>query len=224
MLRNRFNNIRKVFNNIRNFTSKKTLYNIIRNYSPVKGLNSIRKTETTVPEKVANKATLANQAYNPVSDRQSVGGWTYLKDHSNDNVATFRKGDKVKFSHRGTDNIKDVLTDTFVLNNNLDRSKRYSDTSAFVSNVIKKLDGKGVIFSHTGHSLGGSIAKQLGSDLKHKSSGFNTGASTVFQDNPRHKNYIIRGDPVSNSLLFQDKDARVFNSNNKDKHALGNFL
>lgn len=220
---NKFRGIGKVYNNLRGFASKRNIYNIVRNYNPITGYKNTKKAIDMVPERVRNKAKLAKGGYLKPEERKDIGDYKYIT--GDDELAVYQKGDKIKFSHRGTSNKDDILTDSFVLNNNLAESDRYKRTKGKIDKYMKEF-GSDKRYSHLGHSLGSSLAKELGREFGHKSKGFNGGQSTIYKDNPLHKNYVIRGDPVSNSLLFQDKNVEVYKpqEQGKNNHSLSNFL
>lgn len=215
----------KIWGNLRGFGSKKNLVNIIRNNSVLTGVRNLKNIQDTIPPEIKEKAKIANQSYKTPEERErEINGWELIPEYSDNELAVYKKGDKIKFSHRGTAGLKDVSTDTFIVNNNLSESERYKQTKEKVERVMN--DFKDAKFSHTGHSLGGQLAKTLGNEFKHKSSGFNSGSSTKRTTNPLHKENVIAGDIISNSQILQDKNIQVYKKpeDTKSAHTLKNFL
>lgn len=217
-------NAAKIYGNIRGFSKKRNLLNVIRNYNPILAVENIKKIQTEIPAKIKKQAEFAEEAYEPPEKRKDIEGFQYLPNLSDNEIAVFKKGNKINIAYRGTKNLKDLGADTFILGNTLKDSDRYKTTKEKVEKIVKELgDGKNE-YKHIGHSLGASIGKEIARDLGQKAISFNAGQSTVFNKYQKNKNYVIGGDPISNSLLAQDEDVKVFKPTTDNPHSLKNFL
>lgn len=214
----------KAYNNLRGFTSKRTLLNTIIHYKPLNVIRAINNKRDIIPEDIKMLAKFAEGSYISPSERTNIGDWLYIPEYSDEEISLYKKGDKFRISHRGTVNAKDVLTDSFVLNNNIKESDRYKNTKDKVDRIVGNF-GLDKSYKHIGHSLGGSLSKEIARDYNQKSIGFNPGQSTIYNKYDKNKNYVIGKDPVSNSLLFQDKRVSVFSGKpGLNPHTLKNFL
>ncbi len=141
--------------------------------------------------------------------------YTYLKNQSNDEIATFRGNDgSLIVSIRGTVTPGDVGTDRSILAGNPLDTPRFQRNIKTIRNILKttKVDPNKVIL--TGSSLGGSIAAAAAVKLVLKAVTFNAGFSPTsimldpYARSGRYRdadilNYSTRGDLVSiSSALF----------------------
>lgn len=141
--------------------------------------------------------------------------YTYLKNQSNDELATFRGNDgSLVISIRGTVTSGDVGTDRSILAGNPLDTPRFQRNIRTIRNILEttKVDPNKVVL--TGSSLGGSIAAAAAVKLVLKAVTFNAGFSPTsimldpYARSGRYRdadilNYSTRGDLVSmSSSLF----------------------
>lgn len=147
-----------------------------------------------VEDKHKRLARLAADAYKPVNERAEKG---YRKDLSTDETAVYDgedENDPYVIAHRGTANMDDVLTDGKLALGRLATSDRYARSKATVENARNILGGRSL---HTGHSLGGTLAQDLGDDavVFNPGSGLNAISGKAHPDS--HTVYHTSGDPIS---------------------------
>ena len=154
------------------------------------------------------------------------------------------KNDKVVSAHRGTYDLKDVITDIPIAlhtQNLFKKTGRYDDARKHTLKVIRKYGKDNLTL--TGHSLGGTISSNLSKELQIPSHNFNTGAgpSDISQgvkrrirckigdkckfekDNVHY--YRVISDPISLSSVTQTgKHYQQRRKRGHDPHSVFNFI
>lgn len=123
-------------------------------------------------------------------------------------VVTYQKKNDIIVAYCGTNDEKDFVSDAQMAMNEV--PEQYEKANQYYLDTVAKNPKASVIL--TGHSLGGSLAQLVASRHKETSAvTFNafgvksilenpkTKEKDCFQDNKNSFNYIIEGDPVSNS-------------------------
>lgn len=184
------------------------------------GKNFIKNTIQNKPKVITPDermyAILADNSYKkekkPVDNHDFLGSF-------NDNLDVYRKdNNKYVFSHRGTNNLNDVMTDIKLAKGEIKSSKRFNDTDNFVNSFMKKHPEAEI--THTGHSLGGSVAAEIGKKYNQKSIGFNSG--TVKPNfNSNHMEIKTRDDPTSFLSIFGNNTKII---PDKSGHSINNFV
>jgi hypothetical protein len=172
-------------------------------------------------------ASIAGQAYE--TSRQDTGQAVYMPKLSTDEIAVYQDKHTNQFivSVRGTvlnqgfgTTAKDLSTDALIALGMSKHSSRTSDARKVVQSLSKKVGKKNVVV--TGHSLGGTIARDV-SDLEGvRAVTFNAGSSPAdFLSHREFKtkkqanasmvtNYSVEGDFVSqHSNLGSGKNVKV---------------
>jgi hypothetical protein len=155
-----------------------------------------------------------------------------MQEHSDERHAVYkRKGiDGYMYSIRGTSDKNDLLPDAHIVTGTQHKSKDFQQSLARLEELIEQLGGE---WSTSGHSLGGTkamwIAEQLGLESYAFNPGFHSAADDVLHpDYHGHHVYIVKGDPVSNSLLLRDNnDLKVLDTEDHDPlktHSSTNFV
>lgn len=122
--------------------------------------------QTISSESLAQFSTLSNIAYSS-NIPKSLFGWNLVKEFSQNfesglSISTFKSGDDIVVSFRGTDGINDLGTDSSFVTGRW--SSQFEDAAAFFDGIRKQFPSKRIIV--VGHSLGGGIA-QLISNMFH---------------------------------------------------------
>lgn len=181
---------------------------------------------TGVPQNSENydyyiQSHLLQLSYMPALQRQQAllndGLLRNLKllPHYNDDeffsVQDDRSG-KIYNVHRGSTTAEDwLVTDPAIASGTFFGTERFARSLTKSYNIDrrynKKYGGKYDVVE-VGHSLGGTLADEIGYSLKNSSVAFNPGASPLQQSRPKDRNvnkiYRIQGDPVSFSGSYQN--------------------
>lgn len=191
---------------------------------------------------------LSKQAYIKKNDRSlDVDGYLYDKENSTERTAVYVNPEKesVIIAHRGTvkSSKSDLKQDALILAGLFDQSERLKNSYELVKNVMSKYPLYTI--SNTGHSLGFSIASEIGKKLPYKHSkvvGFNIGASPVeiasrlkdkayctFSNSEHCKklknqtSYTTGIDPISLSGLINAGETKLIKPKSFNVHSLSNF-
>lgn len=109
-------------------------------------------------------ARLAKEAYN--IDRKNIGDFIYQPYQSTKKRAFYfnPKTQEYIISQRGTDpkDLEDLSNDGLIAGGNLDRSRRYKEEKKFIE-FLKRRGDKNIKL--VGHSLGGTLSKELAREL-----------------------------------------------------------
>ncbi len=143
-------------------------------------------------------AVISADVYNPVNERQEkIQNYIYLKEYSTPEISVYmdHPNKSIIIGSRGTSNLKDVGTDLLLVAGKLDKTKRLKE----LNNLIERLKNRWPDhhITTTGHSLGGSLSRESGSDLSHS---FNEGAGIdqLFKKKDKQQiSHRIEYDPVS---------------------------
>ena len=141
--------------------------------------------------------TMNEESYKKPEDRKdNVGGYHLDRSASNDEYAAYVNDSekKVRHIHRGTASMSDVLDDVSVLvgnDRNTGKMKRHSKYFAETSQKYSGYSG-----SHSGHSLGGLVARRLGKDSNQKSTTFNEAVGFSSEDRKDAKRCSMMGRPA----------------------------
>jgi len=187
------------------------------------GINALKKPkESTDDSKFF--AEFSNQAY--AKDKNNLNGYNF-ESSFNDNLDVYRRGDNVIFSHKGTDpkNKDDLYTDMKLAKGEIKDTARYNQSRDYINDYMK--NNPNIKAMHTGHSLGGTLANNIGQDLGHKSVGFNSGSSPLDRNNnnSNHREYAVKGDGVSLANMFSDNNITFIKpKDGNSKHSIDNFL
>lgn len=173
--------------------------------------------------------TIARAAYD---HDPKVEGYTFVPSLSDYETKVFvRPGtDVVVVSFKGTDptNVDDIYTDIGLAAGHLSDSARTQRSRASLERVREAMPGSRVIV--TGHSLGGSLAREVSNDpMVKRAVGFNTGyeiASTGLlgsmmkatapyhkknhADHPKFEDYLNSNDVISIGARKNKKDKHTF--------------
>ena len=157
-----------------------------------------------------NAALISRDVYN--DEQKEINGYkpvNKLEDPETGlRVVTYQKKNDIIVAYCGTNDDKDFVSDAQMAMNEV--PEQYEKANQYYLDTVAKNPNASVVL--TGHSLGGSLAQLVASRHKETSAvTFNafgiksilkspeTKAKDYFQDNKNSFNYIIEGDPVSNS-------------------------
>lgn len=119
-------------------------------------------------------ARLSKEAYN--TDRKNIGDFIYQPYQSTKKRAFYfnPKTQEYIISQRGTDpkDLQDLNDDGLIAGGNLDRSRRYKEEKKFIE-FLKKRGNKNIKL--VGHSLGGTLSKELARELDLPATVFSAG-------------------------------------------------
>ena len=162
---------------------------------------------------------VSEDAYDSPSSRaKKIGNFHYNQQSSNEEHAVYVNEDKKELiiGFRGSTTKEDFLnSDKHIVGANLKKSQRFMREKNFVSEILSLLPNYKVVF--TGHSLGGSIAIEMGNLFKKRAVVFNAGASLVPEGMRKTsdddvKFYSVKGDLVSANGVGRFKDTRLINT------------
>lgn len=180
-------------------------------------------------------AQLAAQSYaKPNERKKQVQDYHYIPEESSDLHSLHRNNDLNTnvLSFRGTSSIKDLIPDYFIAKGNEQRSKRHKNANELFKHLKEKYPN--TTWKTTGHSLGGSQAMYVAQKNNIHSFAFNPGYvaysnDQIDTDYPNHHVFVIKGDPISNSILEKNlANVNVLEpkqpGNMLEAHRLGNFI
>lgn len=129
----------------------------------------------------------------PGTRRKDVENWLMM--YSDPETCIYQKNDRVIIAFRGTSEPKDLYDDSLIVQGKI--FPRAEEAIVYVRE-LKDLNPS-VYIELTGHSLGGSIAQIVGSQLNLRSCTFNAAAPPTMPvvNNPNSVNYHIMFDVVS---------------------------
>ena len=158
----------------------------VSNY--ITGHNNHKK-EDTLDDDEKDSKDMNDEVYKKPEDRKErVGSYVLDKELSNHEYAAYVDKDKKKIKnvHRGTASFQDVIDDAKVLVG-ADRStvKMKNHESYYAKTKAKH--GYKYDHSHTGHSLGGLVARRIGQDNSEKSVSFNGATGFSMEDRKKAK-------------------------------------
>jgi len=137
----------------------------------------------TIPSRTL--AQMSGAAYHSVGNRPDIGQYEARAHLAGPRTAVFEGPNDVVIAHRGTvwSDFQDVADDARIAIGNQIGKKRISDATR-ISKAAQKF-GKPI--SHTGHSLGGAVARKVARDRGQPNTTFSrwTGLSM----NPENKSY-----------------------------------
>lgn len=147
-------------------------------------------------------------------------------------VVAYQKKNDIIIAYCGTNDDKDFVSDAQMAMNEV--PDQYEKANQFYLDTVAKNPNASVIL--TGHSLGGSLAQLVASRHKETSAiTFNafgiksilknpeTKTEDYFQDNKNSFNYIIMGDPVSNSTQHVGTTTRM-KKTAINNHSIANYI
>lgn len=116
-------------------------------------------------------ANLAQESYIDSNFRNDVGSYKYHEDISGPYTAVFSNPTETVVSHRGTkiNDLNDVYNDARIMagypvgQQRLDRAKTVTEKASKLGKPVK----------HTGHSLGGAVARKVSRDRGESNTTFN---------------------------------------------------
>ena len=180
-------------------------------------------------------AQLAQDSYKDQGDRQGekeggLHGWKIEHKFTDDRHVVYTRGNQHVMAYRGTADSKDLLPDLNIVAGTQDKSKAFKDAKSNFEAAQKALGGQ---WQTTGHSLGGTKAMWVAQQHGIHSYAFNPGFHSfsddrVDTDYKKHHVFIIKGDPVSNSITSRNNaDLHVFSAASKNplkNHSMSNFI
>lgn len=166
-------------------------------------------------EITANDSKMAHFAnlsyYDPFKRPAYYQSYRYLKEYSNEKIATYLetnpKGKKANLiiSFRGTSKLNDYIRDYYIITGKVDMSQSFNESLRLYDIIAKAFPNHNRIL--VGHSLGGSICLWITQNRAWcRSFVFNPGFNAFLKQkisfkHRRDKVYLVKGDPISNSLL-----------------------
>lgn len=119
------------------------------------------------------EARVSSEVYKKPSERSHVGEYKYNVSLSNPEHGFWIGSDRVIIAIRGTTNKSDVLSDTLIASGTLKLGQRYKKEKRYLKMIMRKFKNLKVELS--GHSLGGTLAMELGREFNLKSYVYNAG-------------------------------------------------
>lgn len=178
-------------------------------------------------------AQFANDAYKSHSDRSDFGAYKYEGMMSDENHSVYHNpiDRKIVIGMKGTSNLKDILPDLSILNDDVAGDPSFKDADDKYKQIRKMFVDHEI--SVTGHSLGGSKAMWVGAKNNVHSYAFNPGFNSLVDTklDPSHsKSHValVKGDPVSNSIMSRNmndiKTIPSVSANPVANHSMSNFI
>ena len=147
-------------------------------------------------------------------------------------VVTYKKNNDIIVAYCGTNDVKDFVSDAQMAMNEV--PEQFEKANQYYLNTVEKNPNASVMV--TGHSLGGSLAQLVASKnrttsaitfnafgIKSIMNNKNKESQEVFQDNKNSFNYIIMGDPVSNSTQHVGVTTRL-KKTAINNHSIANYI
>ena len=156
----------------------------------------------------------------------------YTIDKSSNKNAIVLEDDEtndIYIGYRGTENVSDLLADTYIVLGNEDKSDRFQESEELYKRVKAEHPNKKIHLS--GHSLGGALASHVA--CKHKVESlvtFNKGSNPIVdfkRDDNKCKtkgdHYKTAYDPISTGVYF-NKNVYIIPQIARDPHTILNFV
>ncbi len=181
-----------------------------------------------------NAALMCRNVYN--DEQKNIDGFDPV-DKIEDSetglrAVAYKKKNDIIVAYCGTNDSKDFISDAQMAMNEV--PDQFEKANQFYLDTVAKYPKASVMV--TGHSLGGSLAELIASKnqgthaLTFNSFGIHNIMTnkerkngTVFQDNKNVFNYIIMGDPVSNSTKHVGKTTRM-KKTAINNHSIANYI
>lgn len=181
-----------------------------------------------------NAALISRDVYN--DEQKEINGYkpvSKLEDPETGlRVVAYQKKNDIIVAYCGTNDEKDFVSDAQMAMNEV--PEQFEKANQFYLDTVEKNPNASVIL--TGHSLGGSLAQLVASKNRATSAiTFNAFGiksimnnkdrkqQDVFQDNKNSFNYIIMGDPVSNSTQHVGVTTRL-KKTALNNHSIANYI
>jgi hypothetical protein len=173
---------------------------------------------------------MSDNAYKPVEDRQhKIYGYVYNKNASNEEHAIYvnQNEKKIAIAFRGSQTKEDwTKSDTNLAIGKLKQTPRFGREEKWVQEIKSMLPNYEYVY--TGHSLGGTLAIEMGDLFKEPAITFNAGHGVGMGDKKDNdvKFYSAKGDAVSSLGVGQYKDTRLIENtagNSITAHSLDSF-
>ena len=207
----------------------------VRGYGRAKGRKATRQNKIDDVDRIS--FDIASSVYDAPKDRKNYGSYKYVASVGSDEHGVWVNdaNKSVILGYRGStmpgDNFVDdwLKSDKDILLNKFRTSDRYKREEEWTKDIVSIIP-KGYKIETTGHSLGGTIAMNMGNDFKTPAVVFNAGVSTnhakEFKDNDV-KFYHANGDLVSVLGVGHLKDTRMINNSSRNSlsaHTLAGFV
>jgi len=178
-------------------------------------------------------AKMSQQVYmKPGGRDETVGRWKRLAEHDNVDHAVYQNlpASNYVLALKGTNSLKDLAPDIAIIAGRQDKSAEFKRELEFYRKIQKELPGE---WRTTGHSLGGTKAMFLAQKTNTPSHAFNPGFTSLTDDvidteYGKHKVYLIKGDPVSNTIMLRKNNELVVLPSEgvrpTTNHTIANFL
>tara|TARA_R110002073_G_scaffold320989_1_gene496852 strand:+ start:6346 stop:10113 length:3768 start_codon:yes stop_codon:yes gene_type:complete len=196
----------------------------------IKGTKKNVKTQGAIDSQDKKYLDMSDSAYNPPNDRQQkIYGFIYNKNASNDEHAIYvnQNEKKIVIAFRGSQTKEDWLkTDTNLSVGKLKQTPRFGREEKWVQEIKSMLPNYQYVY--TGHSLGGTLAIEMGDLFKEPAITFNAGHGVGMGDKSDNdvKFYSAKGDAVSTLGVGKYKDTRLIENsagNSITAHSLDAF-
>lgn len=198
--------------------------------------NLKRKISNLNPE-IQTIANISRTPYDSKEKRQSkIQDFHYIPQDSSDLHTLYRNHqlNTNVLSFKGTNSIKDLAPDFHIATGTQPSHSRFQKSNQLYQNLKSKYPNAN--WKTTGHSLGGAQAMYVAQNNNIHSYAFNPGYiaytdDKINTDYPNHHVYVVKGDPISNSILEKKmNDINVMDmkpENSKQimgEHRFSNFL
>jgi predicted esterase YcpF (UPF0227 family) len=181
------------------------------------------------------RAQIANQAYEEHRKRQHIGDYEYQPHHSGKTHAVYRnhKTNTNIIAFKGTSNAADIVPDIHIAAGTQHSNIKFSNAHNLYQSLKEQYHPEAK-WETTGHSLGGAKAMYVAQQNGLHSYAFNPGYvaytdDKINTDYDKHHVRVIKGDPISNSILEKKlTDVQVMDPSKKswnpiNAHTINNF-
>ena len=132
----------------------------------IKSVGEVKEQDGSGPE----HARFSSEIYEKPADRKDVKDWKYMGGTAQHGY--WENESKIIIAYRGTVDKADVKTDAVLAVGMLKKTARYKKSLAYAKKIMKNAK---VPVTIVGHSLGGSIASEVGKELNLKVWAYNPG-------------------------------------------------